>query len=141
MKNRATSFTKIGSIFRLAAFAVLLLGLSSSASAQTNQPVSLAGLSPTPTAGGNSVSPIISADGRWVLFASTANNLAADTNGNPVQNSSALVLNVYLRDRLNQTTTLVSVNAAGTGGGNDDSLPSAISTNGQFALFESAASN
>lgn len=49
--------------------------------------------------------------------------------------------NVYLRDRLNQTTTLVSVNLSGTGGGNGDSFPTGLSTNGQFALFESNASD
>jgi hypothetical protein len=50
-------------------------------------------------------------------------------------------LNVYLRDRVSATTTLVSVNSSGTGGGNDNSWPVAISTNGQFVLFESAANN
>ena len=50
-------------------------------------------------------------------------------------------LNVFLRDRASNTTTLVSVNLTGTGGGNGDSLPFGISTNGQFALFESAASD
>ena len=50
-------------------------------------------------------------------------------------------LNVFLRDRTNDTTTLVSVNLNNNGGGNDDSLPVAISTNGRYALFESIATN
>jgi len=50
-------------------------------------------------------------------------------------------LNVFLRERASNTTTLVSVNLTGTGGGNGDSLPVGISTNGQRVLFESAASN
>jgi Tol biopolymer transport system component len=50
-------------------------------------------------------------------------------------------MNVYLRDRASNTTALVSVNLTGTGGGNGDSLPFGISTNGRFALFESSATN
>jgi Tol biopolymer transport system component len=50
-------------------------------------------------------------------------------------------LNVYLRDRHTQTTTLVSVNLPGNGGGNGDSWPAAITDDGRFALFESAASD
>jgi Tol biopolymer transport system component len=50
-------------------------------------------------------------------------------------------MNVFLYDRTNGTTTLVSVNTNGAGGGNGDSFAVAISTNGQFALFESAATN
>jgi Tol biopolymer transport system component len=82
--------------------------------------------------------PVISGDGRYVLFASTANNLT-------FTNDNYFVLpcrfNVYLRDTVAGTTTLVSVNQAGTGGGNGDSFPAGISTNGQFALFESSASD
>jgi WD40-like Beta Propeller Repeat/Bacterial TSP3 repeat len=84
---------------------------------------------------GDSISPIISADGRYVLFSSRANNLT--TNGAVATSSSQ---NVYLRDRLNQTTTLISVNLAGTGG-NADSTALEISTNGQYVLFESSASD
>src|SRR5208282_6674602 len=51
------------------------------------------------------------------------------------------VMNIDLRDRQQQTTTLVSVSLDGTGAGNGDSIPAGISTNGQFALFESAANN
>jgi TolB protein len=50
-------------------------------------------------------------------------------------------MNVFLRDRTNGTTTLVSLNVAGNGGGNDDSFPIELSTNGQYALFESSASD
>jgi len=89
-------------------------------------------------AGGNGDSglAIISKDGRYVLFDSTANNLTLTNNNNSVLPRR---LNVFLRDRTNDTTTLVSVNLSGTGGGNGDSFPTGISTNGQFALFESSA--
>ncbi len=83
---------------------------------------------------------MISADGRFVLLASTANNLAL-VGTNPLPVLVPAPLNVFLRDRVSGTTRLVSVNAAGTGGGNGDSLPAGLSTNGQFALFESSASD
>jgi hypothetical protein len=98
------------------------------------------GASFAPQAGGDGDSglSIISQDGRYVLFASTANNLTLTNNNHFVLPRR---VNVFLRDRLANTTTLVSVNLAGTGGGNGDSFPTGISTNGQFALFESSASD
>jgi hypothetical protein len=95
---------------------------------------------PPPTGGGDSWSPILTPDGRYVLFASTANNLALGGNG-VYQPLLPPKINVFLRDRTNGTTILVSVNLSGTGGGNGDSIPTALSTNGQYALFESTASN
>lgn len=91
--------------------------------------------------GGSSQMPIVSADGRYVLFSSTANNLALMTNDAPMAATTLPTLNVFLRDRDRNTTTLVSVNLTGTGGGNGNSLPFSISTNGQFVLFESVAGN
>jgi Tol biopolymer transport system component len=104
------------------------------------QLVTVQGPSFAPQAGGSGDSglSIISRDGRYVLFASTANNLTLTNNNNFVLPRR---FNVFLRDRLAGTTTLVSVNMAGNGGGNGDSLPTGISTNGQFALFESSASD
>ena len=95
------------------------------------------------SAGGNGPSgaAIISPDGRYVLFSSSAVNLVAPTNAAPVSGLLPPALNVFLRDRTNGVTTLISVNAAGTGGGNGDSFPTGISTNGRYALFESAAAN
>jgi Tol biopolymer transport system component len=92
-------------------------------------------------AGGNCGMPMVTPDGRYVVFASTANNLALTGGGTPILTRTLGNLNVYLRDRTNQTTTLVSVNLAGTGGGNGDSIPRGVSTNGQYVLFDSAASN
>src|ERR1051326_3055636 len=103
----------------------LCIGLCavSSANATTSAVVSASSALPVATAGGDSYNPIISPDGRYVLFASTANNVAM--NGTNVT-WVALVparINVFLRDRVSGTTTLVSVKAAGTGGGNGDSIP------------------
>jgi Tol biopolymer transport system component len=86
------------------------------------------------------VAPIFSADGRYILFASSADNLVS-TNGSPLFRSVSGSLNVYLRDRTNKTTILVSVNTSGHGGGNADSIPAEISADNRYALFESLASN
>lgn len=96
----------------------------------------------TVSAGGDGFSdaPIISADGRYVLFSSTAINLVSNPYAGQVAGSARGNLQVYLRDRLAGTTTLVSANPAGQPG-NYHSFPDAISTNGQYALFESQASD
>lgn len=91
--------------------------------------------------GGDSCAPIISPDGHHVLFASTANNLLLTTNGSPIAATFPARFNIYLRNRTNETTILVSENLSGAGGGNGDSFPTGLSTNGLFALFESAASD
>ncbi len=107
------------------------------------QPVSLRAGGAEPPGGGNgdSMMPVLSADGRYVLFASTANNLLLTSSNAPIPAAFPARLNVFLRDRTHGTNTLVSVNLTGVAGGNGDSLPTAISTNGQFALFESRASD
>jgi hypothetical protein len=84
---------------------------------------------------------VLTPDGRFVLFASMANNLVADSSGNPLPLIIFPKLNVYLRDRANGTTRLVSVNMGGTGGGNGDSWPTGLSSDGRFVLFESNASD
>jgi Tol biopolymer transport system component len=100
-----------------------------------------AGLMPSSSGGGDSYAPVISPDGRYVLFASTANNLVALPTNQPLPTLIPAPLNVFLRDRSSQTTMLISINATATGGGNGDSLPIGVSTNGRYALFESTASN
>src|SRR5690348_12033667 len=62
------------------------------------------------SAGGDSYLPIVSADGRYVLFASTANNLTPDSSNVIALSPTALKMNLYRRDRSNHITTLVSVN-------------------------------
>ena len=92
---------------------------------------------PPAAAGGDSWNSSVSPDGRFVLFSSTAGNLT--TSLLPFLSPVPARMNVFLRDRTAGTTTLVSANVAGTGGGDGDSFSSAISTNGQFVLFESGA--
>ena len=131
--------TRFSNALRGAIIALIALNASLATTASALQLVSQLHSSFAPAGGdGDSGLPIVSADGRYVLFASAANNLTLTNNINSVLPQR---LNVFLRDRVSGTTTLVSANLAGTGGGNGDSFPMGISTNGQFALFESAASD
>jgi len=76
--------------------------------------------------------PSISADGRHVAFNSRAGNLVpGDTNA---------MFDVFVRDRLAETTEIVSVGVAGVPG-NSDSAGSQISADGRFVVFQSSADN
>ena len=78
--------------------------------------------------------PDVSADGRYVVFSSTANNLVADDN-----NASH---NIFVRDLVANTTTLVSrAPGAGGAGANDNSFIPAISGDGNRVAFQSGANN
>jgi Tol biopolymer transport system component len=83
-------------------------------------------------ADGPSSSPDLSADGRFVVFASDASNLVAgDTNG---------ATDVFVRDLRTATTTLVSAGRAGAPADGPSGAP-AISASGAFVSFASKASN
>ncbi len=129
--------------WRQVALVTLAAVIALPALGQPLQLVSVRDPAQEPPAGGSgdSLGPILSPDGRYVLFASAANNLVLTSNDTPLAALSPAKLNVFLRDRTNATTTLASVNLAGTGGGNGDSLPSAVSSDGRYALFESSASD
>lgn len=91
--------------------------------------------------GGDSALPMINADGRFILFASTANNLALASNNTPISVGPPASWNTYLHNRESNSTQLISVNLPGTGGGNGDSFPRGISQTGKLVLFESSAAN
>jgi len=77
---------------------------------------------------GHSFEPSISADGRYVAFSSYADNLVAnDTNG---------YADVFVRDRILNTTERVSVSSTGEQGNSDSSEPS-ISGDGRYVVFTS----
>jgi len=79
-----------------------------------------------------SSAPSISADGRFIAFASFASNLVrGDTNG---------TTDVFVHDRQTGTTERVSVDSAGAQA-NDASTDPAISGDGTLVAFFSAASN
>ena len=83
-------------------------------------------------ANGGSFESDISADGRYVVFSSLATNLVpGDTAGHE---------DVFRRDRVTGTTTLVSA-APGGGLGDDNSLSPSISDDGRYVAFSSAATN
>jgi Tol biopolymer transport system component len=92
-------------------------------------------------AGGDSWDPVVSPDGRYVLFASTANNLLLASNGAAIPQRIPPSLNVYLRDRWYGSNTLVSLNLSGVAGGSSDSFPAGLSPDGRFVVFESTASD
>ena len=76
--------------------------------------------------------PVISADGRYVVFASDATNL--------VPGGSGGVKQVYVHDRIGGTVTMVSRKADGTRG-DAESLTPVISTDGRFIAFATGATN
>ncbi len=81
---------------------------------------------------GDSVRPMISANGGYVAFESVADNLVnGDTNGN---------WDVFVRDLTTAQTTRVSVNSAGAQG-NSYSYGPSISADGDHIAFWSDASN
>jgi Tol biopolymer transport system component len=76
--------------------------------------------------------PVISADGRYVVFASDSTNLVADdSNG---------VTDIFVYDLVGSTIQRVSVSSAGVQA-NDWSFAVAISADGRYVAFESVASN
>jgi Ca2+-binding RTX toxin-like protein len=77
----------------------------------------------------DSSSPSISADGRFVAFASFASNLLPN-----------MRYDILVRDLLTNTTTNISVDSAGNPANNFSSSPS-ISADGRFVAFDSFASN
>jgi len=86
-------------------------------------------------ASGDSFSPAISEDGRYVAFLSTAEDLVADdTNG---------ATDVFVHDRITRTTVRVNLDASGTETAGDAVAPStpAIGPLNGLTLFESAAAD
>ncbi len=80
--------------------------------------------------GDNSGLSVVSADGRYVAFSSSASNL---TPGVPVTGG---VLNVYLRDTVAGTTTLISHKPDGTANNLGTALAS-ISADGRYVVYSS----
>jgi Tol biopolymer transport system component len=77
--------------------------------------------------------PAVSANGRWVVFASDA-DLAKTGETNRWHD-------IFLRDLENNTTELISVNAKGNSGGNGHSFAPSISADGRYVVFQSRSSD
>jgi hypothetical protein len=95
------------------------------------------------TASGNSSSnpAAITRNGRFVLFGSYASDLVAMPKGNLTACDGFPCPDAFVRNLRLGTTTLVSVNGTGTGGGNNGSDPAAFTANGRSVLFGSSASD
>lgn len=78
-----------------------------------------------------SSNPVISADGRWVAFESSATNLVPNVDGNRQSD-------VFVRDLVTGTTTLISATSTGSSG-NGQSYAPVISGDGRFVAFLSEA--
>lgn len=89
-------------------------------------------------------SPSVSQDGRYVAFTSMATDLVENYPDAPLELSgkgfTARRIDIYARDRETNTTKLVSVALTGEPGNHQSQAPK-ISANGQFVIFQSAASN
>ena len=84
-------------------------------------------------ANGNSLQSVLSADGRYIAFASDATNLvSSDTNA---------LRDIFLRDRTGGTTTRVSVATGGTQATGGDSRTPSLSSDGRYIAFASSATN
>ena len=111
-------------------FPSLRLELLEERSVPTVQVASLAGFQ-VETAGSVTGTVSVSDDGRYMTFASRADNVVpGDTNGSP---------DLFLYDRDTRVVTLVSRDLAGNAIGIDVSRPFAISGNGRYVTYVSTA--
>jgi Tol biopolymer transport system component len=86
-----------------------------------------------PGANGDSENPSISANGRFITYHSNADNLSGvDTDG---------VRDVFVYDRKERKTSLVSRRSNNGAGGDAASTGPAISADGRYVVFESSAGN
>ena len=76
--------------------------------------------------------PDLSGDGRFVAFASAADLVAGDTNG---------LVDVFVHDRLQGTTTRTSIGNGGVQATGGISRSPALSADGRYVAFESGAPN
>ena len=87
-------------------------------------------------AAGSSFGPAISADGRYVAFASNARLEEAPA----ASSKRGAFVNVYLRDTVSRTTIRISV-APGGGAANGSSYDPSVSSDGRYVAFVSDATN
>lgn len=131
MTARSASTVTMLSLALLALVVLILFGVAASPSISVLPANFDAGLA----ADGSSSSPAISADGRYVAFTSSANNLSNDDQDR--------FTNVFVRDLVTNTTTLVSRQSTSLGGraANGSSSAPTISGDGRRVVFVSTASN
>jgi Tol biopolymer transport system component len=110
---------------------IFLLAFCGSVAAANNTTICVSVAINGSESNGYSYDPSISSDGRYVAFSSYASNLVAGDIGHK---------DVFVRDRLLNTTTLVSVSSTGEQG-NGDSYEPSISADGRYVAFTSHATN
>jgi Tol biopolymer transport system component len=81
---------------------------------------------------GASFTSSFSGDGRYVVFASSSAFVVEDTNGTS---------DIYLHDKLNSTTELISFNRTNSSSGNGRSTEPVISADGRYVAFMSFATD
>ncbi|MBI4327747.1 MAG: PD40 domain-containing protein [Chloroflexi bacterium] len=86
------------------------------------------------SAGGDSLALSLTADGVFMLFVSTANNLVTNDHNAPFTD-------IFLRNRTNGAVKLVSANAGATSGGNGNSGYASVTPDGRYVVFQSEASD
>jgi len=84
---------------------------------------------------GGSYAPVISADGRYVAYYSYSTNLVNGITYNPNTD------NLFLRDRMNGTTSLISIGTDGISAANGPTNQPTMSADGSKIAFTSQASN
>jgi Tol biopolymer transport system component len=121
----------VGSGCQVAAIAVALIGTAPALLAQVVARVSV----DSSGVEGNAASdtPVISSDGRFVAFLSTATNLTSDT-------ARILEPQVFLHDRATGTTECISVSTSGAVGNRSCYTP-AITSDGRYVAFATDATN
>jgi Tol biopolymer transport system component len=118
---------------RLSIVALLLAGAGALVADQSVQLVTPHPPMASLTAAGDSLAPVLSADGQRLVFLSTADDLV--TNG-----GNGGLMDVFVRDRDSDETILVSVGQGG-GSGNGASHFATISADGRYVVFVSEADN
>jgi Tol biopolymer transport system component len=83
--------------------------------------------------------PVITPDGRFIAFTSFNNDLTSNDNNclNADCDGFNSLEDVFVRDIVTNTTTLVSINSKNDNGGNSLSLDPSISSDGRFVAFRS----
>lgn len=136
MTRGRSRFCRVGASLLSLSLSVLFVGRFAFADAIVPE---LESINPSGSAGNSaSIVPVLSDDGRFVVFTSVASDLvSSDANSQ---------FDVFLRDRLLGTTTLVSKSVTGTSAngssGSDSSFTgTAMSPDGSLIAFVSDASN
>lgn len=141
--HKITARHQLGANRKALLVSVLFIATAHLTIAQAQQ-TSLLSINRTGTGSGNYDSYIgglpstatISADNRFVVFASVATDLVSLPVSLPTSGTQ-----VYVRDLVTGTTKLVSINRDGTAGGNRGAGAPSISADGRFVSFESGSSD